>query len=231
MPDFLLALAASDLSLWNLVAEAHWVVKGVMSLLAVMSIFCWYIIGHKYLHVRRATQESKRFLDSFWRTRDIDEIYKHAQSLRTSPISAMFLAGYTELAKLESDQRPDRDKEADLENVERALHRAQTDETTKLETLIPFLATTGSSAPFIGLFGTVFGIMNSFSSLGEQAANIKTVAPGIAEALFATAIGLVAAIPAVIAYNYFQRGIRVQVSRMNTFEKDYLNIVRRHFLS
>lgn len=230
MPDFLLTLAASELNLWSLVSQAHWVVKGVMALLLMMSVFGWYVIGYKYVLIRRATKESTRFMDSFWRSRDIDQIYEQAKRFRNSPISAMFLAGYTELGKLASDDRRDRDKEADLENVERALHRAQTTETTKLESMVPFLATTGSAAPFIGLFGTVWGIMNSFTSMGQKAASIQTVAPGIAEALFATAIGLVAAIPAVMAYNYFQRRIRVQVSHMNTFEKDYLNIVRRHFL-
>jgi biopolymer transport protein TolQ len=231
MPNFLHVLAAGDLNLWGLVLQAHWVVKGVMAILAMMSIVGWYIIGYKYIHVRRASAESTRFLDAFWRTRDIEQIYKLAQGLRNSPISAMFLAGYTELAKLEADRRPERDKEADLENVQRALHRAQTAETMKLETMVPFLATTGSAGPFIGLFGTVWGIMNAFSSLKQNTASIQTVAPGIAEALFATAIGLVAAIPAVMAYNYFQRRIRVQVSEMNTFEQDYLNIIRRHFLS
>ncbi|HWN68236.1 MAG TPA: protein TolQ [Haliangium sp.] len=234
MPNFLHVLAASDLNLWALVLQAHWVVKGVMSILAMMSIVGWYIIGYKYIHVRRASAESAKFLESFWRTRDIEQIYKQAQGLRNSPVSAMFLAGYTELAKLESDRRADRadrDREADLENVQRALHRAQTAETLKLETMVPFLATTGSAGPFIGLFGTVWGIMNAFSSLNQNTASIQTVAPGIAEALFATAIGLIAAIPAVMAYNYFQRRIRVHVSEMNTFEQDYLNIIRRHFLS
>lgn len=231
MPNFLNVLASSDLNLWALVLQAHWVVKGVMVILALMSVVGWYIIGYKYIHVRRANAESARFLESFWRTRDIEQIYKQAQGLRNSPVSAMFLAGYSELAKLEADRRPERDKEADLENVQRALHRAQTAETLKLETMVPFLATTGSAGPFIGLFGTVWGIMNAFSSLNQNTASIQTVAPGIAEALFATAIGLIAAIPAVMAYNYFQRRIRVQVSAMNTFEQDYLNIIRRHFLS
>ncbi|ACY12777.1 protein TolQ [Haliangium ochraceum] len=232
MLDFLHILAAAgQLDLASLILQAHWVVKAVMALLALMSIIGWYIIGSKHIHIRRATKESNKFLESFWRTRDIEQIYKQAKGLQNSPISAMFLAGYTELAKLEADERPTRDKEADLENVERALRRTQTIETTKLENMIPFLATTGSAAPFIGLFGTVWGIMNSFTSLGSGAANIQTVAPGIAEALFATAIGLVAAIPAVMAYNYFTRRIRIQVSHMNTFEQDYLNIIRRHFLS
>ncbi|MEM9488497.1 MAG: protein TolQ [Myxococcota bacterium] len=219
------------MDLWSLISRADWVVKAVMLLLAGMSVMTWYIIGYKYRYLRQATDESNQFLDSFWRSRDIEQIYKHAKQLQRSPISAMFLGGYTELARLTSDGRSDRDREADLENIERALHRAQTTETTKLESMVPFLATTGSAAPFIGLFGTVWGIMNSFTSMTSSAPTLQTVAPGIAEALFATAIGLVAAIPAVMAYNYFQRRIRVQVSHMNTFEKDLLNIIRRHFLT
>ena len=231
IPSVVLAAAADDLSIWSLVTEASPVVKGVMVLLAVMSVFCWYIIGFKYLYVRRAARETDLFNEAFWRSRDIEHIYKAAQGLRNSPVSAMFLAGYSELAKLSSDQSPTRDREADLANIQRSLRKAQTGETTKLETAIPFLATTGASAPFIGLFGTVWGILVSFRSFASlEQVTIKTVGPHIAEALLATAIGLVAAIPAVMAYNYFVRRIRVQVSAMETFEHDYLNIIRRHFL-
>jgi len=223
--------ASSDMSIWSLVSEASAVVKGVMALLAIMSVFCWYIIGFKYLYVRRAARETELFTESFWRSRDIEHIYKAAQGLRNSPVSAMFLAGYSELAKLSADQASGRDREADLANIQRSLRKAQTSETTKLETMIPFLATTGASAPFIGLFGTVWGILVSFRSFAElEQVTIKTVGPNIAEALLATAIGLVAAIPAVMAYNYFVRRIRVQISAMETFEHDYLNIIRRHFL-
>ena len=223
--------ASSDMSIWSLVSEASAVVKGVMALLAVMSVFCWYIIGFKYLYVRRAARETELFTESFWRSRDIEHIYKAAQGLRNSPVSAMFLAGYSELAKLSADQASGREREADLANIQRSLRKAQTSETTKLETMIPFLATTGASAPFIGLFGTVWGILVSFRSFAElEQVTIKTVGPNIAEALLATAIGLVAAIPAVMAYNYFVRRIRVQISAMETFEHDYLNIIRRHFL-
>jgi biopolymer transport protein TolQ len=203
-----------------------------MIMLAIMSIVGWCIITYKYLYIRRATKESKQFQESFWRSRDIEQIYKHAQTLRHSPVSAMFLAGYTELAKLASDDKPGRERESDLDNVQRALRRAQMAETTKLESMIPFLATTASAGPFIGLFGTVWGIMNSFRSIDAAgSATVKTVAPGIAEALLATAIGLIAAIPAVMAYNYFQRKIHVQLREMQSFEQDYLNIIRRHFLN
>jgi biopolymer transport protein TolQ len=241
MQEFLPAAlgVASDLSTWSLIANAGPVVKAVMVLLAIMSAMCWYIIGYKYFYIRRAIKESEMFFESFWRSRDIEQIYKHAQGLRRSPISVMFLAGYTELAKLVNDAGAGaggaegrRDRDADLENVARALRKAQTAETTKLETAVPILATTGSAAPFIGLFGTVWGIMSSFREIAvTKKAGIDTVAPGIAEALIATAIGLVAAIPAVMAYNYFQRRVRVLVSEMQTFEQDYLNIIRRHFLS
>ena len=143
----------------------------------------------------------------------------------------MFVAGYTELAKLNADERMKNDREGNLENIERALRKAQTVETTRLESMTPFLATTGSAAPFIGLFGTVIGIMTAFQSIsGKGNATLDTVGPHIAEALFATAIGLVAAVPAVMAYNYFVRRIRVLRSEMETFEQDYLNIIKRHFL-
>jgi biopolymer transport protein TolQ len=233
MQEFLplVTAAAGDLDTWSLIANAGPVVKVVMALLAAMSVVSWYIIGYKYLYFRRAIDESQRFIDAFWRSKDIEQIYKQAQSLRRSPISAMFLGGYTELAKLINDNDPDPDRDADLENVKRALRRTSLHETTKLETAVPFLATTGSAAPFIGLFGTVWGIMASFREIGAtRQAGIDVVAPGIAEALIATAIGLVAAIPAVMAYNYFQRRTRVVLSQMETFEHDYLNIIRRHFL-
>jgi biopolymer transport protein TolQ len=184
------------------------------------------------MYLRRAATESNRFLDSFWRSRDIEQIYKQAQALRNSPISQMFVAGYTELAKLASDENLKEDREGNLANIERALRRAQLHETTKLESMVPFLATTGSAAPFIGLFGTVIGIMFAFVEISEAAgaATLKVVGPHIAEALFATAIGLVAAIPAVMAFNFFMRRIRVLRSEMSTFEQDYLNIIKRHFL-
>jgi biopolymer transport protein TolQ len=220
-----------DLSTWSLITGASPTVKGVMILLAIMSLVGWYIIGFKYLFVRRAARETEVFNESFWRSREIEQIYKHAQALRHSPVSAMFLAGYAELAKLTQDGGHQRDREADLANIQRALRKTQTAEITRLETAIPFLATTGSAAPFIGLFGTVWGILTSFRAIGAmETVTLKGIAPLIAEALFATAIGLVAAIPAVMAYNYFVRRIRVQVSAMETFEQDYLNIIRRHFL-
>ena len=233
-------ILAANLDIGELFAHAHWIVKAVMILLAVMFLIGAYIIFYKTLYIRRASSESDRFIESFWRSRDIEQIYKQAQALRNSPISQMFVAGYTELAKLASDEALRGDREGNLANIERALRRAQTVEGTKLESMVPFLATTGSAAPFIGLFGTVMGILFAFMDLSKPdpnnpmkkaaAATLDAVGPHIAEALFATAIGLVAAIPAVMAYNYFMRRIKVLRSEMETFEQDYLNIIKRHFL-
>ena len=222
----------ASLDVAHLFNQAHWIVKGVMIGLAVMFVVGLYIIIYKTLYLRRASGESERFTESFWRSRDIEQIYKQAQALRNSPISQMFVAGYTELAKLSSDEALKEDREGNLANIERALRRAEVSETTKLESMVPFLATTGSAAPFIGLFGTVVGIMFAFVDLSNATggATLKVVGPHIAEALFATAIGLVAAIPAVMAYNFFTRRIRVLRSEMSTFEQDYLNIIKRHFL-
>jgi biopolymer transport protein TolQ len=233
-PTHAASVLAANLDIPRLFNQAHWIVKGVMILLAVMFIIGLYIILYKRMYIGRAAGESARFTDSFWKSRDIEQIYKQAQALRNSPISQMFVAGYTELAKLQGDPELKDDREGNLANIERALRRAQTVETTKLESMVPFLATTGSAAPFIGLFGTVVGILFAFLDIADSkeasAASLKTVGPHIAEALFATAVGLVAAIPAVMAYNYFQRRIRVLRSEMEMFEQDYLNIIKRHFL-
>lgn len=226
----LAAPAAKTLDYWDLIKNASGVVMGVMVVLVIMSLIGWYIIGYKYFFFYRAIRQSDQFEEAFWRGRDIQQIFNTAQGLKHSPLSAMFLAGYSELSKLQQGGAST-DRDGDLENVERALGKTLLKELTRLESSVPFLATTGSAAPFIGLFGTVWGIMNSFRAIGAmKSASVANVAPGIAEALIATAIGLVAAIPAVMAYNYFQRKIRVLSSEMETFSKDFLNIVRRHFL-
>jgi biopolymer transport protein TolQ len=225
---------AASLDIVGLFNQAHWIVQAVMILLAGMFVIGVYIIIYKRMYLGRAASESARFTEAFWRSRDIEQIYKQAQALRNSPVSQMFIAGYTELAKLQADAAMKDDRDGNLANIERALRRSQLTATLKLESGVPFLATTGSAAPFIGLFGTVLGIMFAFidisASSSASAASIKTVGPHISEALFATAIGLVAAIPSVMAYNYFQRRIRVLRAEMETFEQDYLNIIKRHFL-
>jgi biopolymer transport protein TolQ len=221
-----------------LVMQASPTVKLVMLVLAMMSLVCWFIIGAKLFRLGRATRQSNKFLDLFWEsgrgqawTADrLETIYAQLSTVSTSPLAKVFRAGYVELARV-LGSAGGRGGEGDLDNVERALRRASINEVTILETMVPFLATTGSTAPFVGLFGTVWGIMNSFIEIGgKKSASLDVVAPGIAEALIATAIGLVAAIPAVMAYNYFLRRIHVLQTEMDAFQSDYLNIVRRHFL-
>lgn len=236
-PTHVSSTLAAKLDIAHLFKQAHWIVQLVMVVLAIMFVVGLYIIIYKRLYIGRASAESARFIEAFWKSRDIEQIYKQAQSLRNSPISQMFIAGYTELAKLHSDEALKDDREGNLANIERALRRAQTAETTKLESMVPFLATTGSAAPFIGLFGTVMGILFAFMDLSAPTAGgsaaqatLDKVGPHIAEALFATAIGLVAAIPAVMAFNYFMRRIKVLRAEMETFSQDYLNIIKRHFL-
>ena len=231
------AVAAEErLDIISLIFAASPVVKGVLLLLALMSVASWYVIGSKALYLGRALSRSSEFLEAFWKTQRLDDVWKMTEESSPSPVSEVFRAGYVELAKLRrrrTEQGAQADPEThlgDLESIQRALDRARTTAVTEMEHRVPLLATTASAAPFIGLFGTVWGIMNSFRSIGAKgAANLATVAPGIAEALVATAIGLVAAIPAVMAYNYFVRRIRVVSADMETFASDFLNIVRRRF--
>jgi biopolymer transport protein TolQ len=224
-----------SLDILSLIMNASGVVMGVLFLLISLSVVSWFIIGYKALYFSRAQAQSVRFLDIFWQAKRLDAVYQEAESLPTSPLAQMFRAGYVELTKVTASKQQssagNMHEAGDIENVERALRRSYNVEMTTLESLIPFLATTGSAGPFVGLFGTVWGIMNSFRSIGAKgAANLSTVAPGIAEALIATAIGLVAAIPAVMAFNYFTRKVKVLSSEMESFSNDFLNITKRHFL-
>ncbi len=224
--------AGAGLDIVALIGQSSGVVLAVLIMLVGLSVISWYIIGYKAYYLRRAQGESIEFLESFWQSKRLDAIYQVSENLKRSPISQLFRAGYVELSKLKSGQEDGTlvAQLGGLENIERALRRAQTSETTQLESMVPFLATTGSIAPFVGLFGTVWGIMNAFINIGaSQSATLATVAPGIAEALIATAIGLVAAIPAVMAFNYFSTRIRVLSAEMESFSNDFLNIVKRHF--
>jgi len=229
--------AALSLDPIELVLGATIVVKLVMLLLVIFSVVSWYIIAYKWFAIRQAQKQSNEFMEIFWSSKRLDAIYQASEELKRSSIGQIFKAGYIELSKLKGSkdsEKPEKEKKqtdlGDIENVERALTRASMSEITHLEKMVSFLATVGSTAPFVGLFGTVWGIMNSFSSIGAQgSANLAVVAPGIAEALIATAIGLVAAIPAVIAYNYFLQRIKVLKSEMDNFMNDFLNIVKRHF--
>ena len=224
--------AGKELDLFQLVLSSTGVVLFVLFLLIAFFVVTTFVIGYKGFQLTQAAKESEAFLDDFFQTKRLAEVYERAKDLRRSPVAAMFRAGYLELMRLTKQaEKEGSDGERDLENIERALRRSQIAETTTLEALTPFLATVGSAAPFIGLFGTVWGIMDAFRNIGNKgSANLVTVAPGIAEALIATAIGLVAAIPAVMAYNYFARRLKVLVGEMDTFSNDFLNLVKRSYL-
>lgn len=226
---------ADALDPMHLIMEASTTVQAVMLILVLMGVGCLFISGAKLVRFMQATSASRKFLDRFWdgeadwTTERLEALYSQVGQYDASPIAAAFRAGYVELARVMGGGRV---QSGDIHNVERALERTSASEMTSLETLLPFLATTGSTAPFIGLFGTVWGIMNSFLNITQSdSVGLDVVAPGIAEALIATAIGLVAAIPAVMAYNFFIRRIQVLESELGAFTKDYLNIVRRHFLN
>jgi len=212
------------------------VVKLVLFILLYFSVVSWAIIFYKLLQVHRANSESERFLEFFWKAKRFDAINAQLDRFANSPLTVLFNEGYGEMKKLMEKGEEKQDPTiistelGGIDNISRALRRATTSEITRLEKYLTFLATTGSTAPFIGLFGTVWGIMTAFKGIGETgSASLAVVAPGIAEALIATAIGLVAAIPAVMGYNHFQQKIRVLIAEMDSFSTEFLNIVQRTF--
>jgi biopolymer transport protein TolQ len=214
----------------ELVLNAGPVVKLVLLVLVYLSVVSWAIIFYKMRVIHRATRDSERFLEFFWAKKRFDVIGQGLKEFPYSPLTVLFREGFQELLKGRQRQEED-EVSADLgraENVARALRRATTLEIHRLEKFLTFLASTGSAAPFIGLFGTVWGIMGSFMGIGETgSASLAVVAPGISEALLATAIGLVAAIPAVIAYNHFINKVNILTGEMDNFSQEFLNIVER----
>lgn len=225
----------AEVDLIKLLTSSRGIVLGVVILLLLLVALCIFVIIFKFIQITMAQSQSVAFLDKFWKSKRLDDIYRVAENAKSSPIAAMFRAGYIELSKVkksqaEGDNASMHDKLGDSDNVERALARAKLAETTKLENLLPFLATTGSAAPFIGLFGTVFGIMEAFLNIAAAGqAELSEVSQPIAEALVTTALALASAVPAVVAYNYFQRRLKVLGSEMSNFGSDYMNIVKRHF--
>ncbi|HOP41040.1 MAG TPA: protein TolQ [Geobacteraceae bacterium] len=210
------------------------VVIAVLLVLCFFSVVSLGIIFFKFRQVYRANSQSEKFLDFFWKVKRFDAINEQLDRFTDSPLAVLFSEGFAELKKLmeRGEEREPQDTISTdlggLDNVARALRRATTSEITRLERYLTFLATTGSTAPFIGLFGTVWGIMTAFKGIGETgSASLAVVAPGIAEALIATAVGLVAAIPAVMGYNHFQHKIKVLIAEMDSFSTEYLNIVQR----
>jgi len=214
------------------------IVTAVLIILVLFSIGSWAVIIYKLLQFRKAFIKSTNFINMFWESKKLDEIYENSAKYSESPVARVFRAGYIEMIKVKKKLEKQEvetgsmgDELSGMDNITRAMKRSHTAEITRLESLVPLLATTGSTTPFIGLFGTVWGIMVAFQDIGKMgSANLATVAPGISEALIATATGLAAAIPAVIAYNYFNSKIKVLDAEMESFTSDFLNIIKRHFM-
>ncbi len=218
----------------GIIKDGSFIELAVLGLLVSVSALSWALIVMKSVQLSRARSQSVTFLDTFWKASRLEAIYQKAQSLEASPLSKVFKAGYEELSKLahakQTEEGAMSERLGGIENVERALHRASTSEIMELESRVAFLGTVGSAAPFVGLFGTVIGILNAFNTIADKGnASLATVAAPIGNALFATAAGLFAAIPAVVAYNSFVSRIRVFDTEMSNFSSDFLNIVKRHF--
>jgi len=213
------------------------VAVGVLVLLGVFSLVSWAIIIYKGLALHRAHVESETFLQVFRKSSKFSEVNSVCVQLKASPLVGVFQAGYLEVnqqvrggSQGSAAAAQGKPTVKSLESLSRALARAATVEATRLERRVSFLATTASVTPFIGLFGTVWGIMDAFGDIGRMgSANLAVVAPGISEALITTAMGLLAAIPAAVFYNFYSSRIRVLTSMMDDFALEFLNIVERHF--
>ena len=215
--------------------QTGWIAKIVLVILLLFSLASWSVILAKWRELSTARRASERFLRVFRKSSRLSEAAEAAPQHRSSPLAAMFQAGYTELeAGIRATRRAGASdselKLRSLDGVSRALERAVGSEVERLQRALPLLATTASVTPFIGLFGTVWGIMNTFRAIGATGStSILTVAPGIAEALVNTAAGLLAAIPAVIAYNHLLADARHLRRRMDDFALEFLNLVERNF--
>lgn len=217
-----------NMSVWSLISHASLVVQLVMLTLVAASVISWVMIFQRSTAIRAAKRALDNFEDRFWSGIDLSKLYRQVGSNPDpdSGLEQIFRAGFKEFSRLR--QQPGVDPDAVMDGVSRAMRVAISREEEKLETALPFLATVGSTSPYIGLFGTVWGIMNSFLGLSQvQQATLATVAPGIAEALIATAIGLFAAIPAVIAYNRFSARGEMLIGRYYTFADEFQAILHR----
>jgi len=237
-------MPSQEINLIQMIRSSGLMVNFVLLLLLSFSFMSWTIIFIKYRYIRSAFKESAMFTEYFWKSRDLAEAFVKAKQLLRSPIAQVFRIGYVELKNVSQtgtsanpqaqnpETPPINARFAGIDNVSRALRRASNTEITRITQMVPFLATTGNTAPFIGLFGTVWGIMNSFHGIGLRgSATLAVVAPGISEALIATAAGLAAAIPSVIAFNYFMQKIRIIETELQSFSADFLNIIERDVLT
>lgn len=228
-----------QLSISSMILHAGPVGQFVMLTLLIFSLISWAIVFTKFRLFRNVKLDSEEFLETFWSSNNLSEAYEIAEDFEYSPEAVVFTAGYNELQKINRVRADDDSSNetlemqmATLDNLKRAIRKAENQEISELGRALPFLATTGSATPFIGLFGTVWGIMASFHDIGMRgSASLAVVAPGISEALVVTAAGLAVAIPAVIAYNFFSAKLDRIDGDMQNFSTDFLNLVERDLLS
>ncbi len=226
---------SGELSVWNLVMHAGPVVKVVLALLGLLSVMSWAVIFNKWRLYRKTRREAEEFSTAFWGGKDMDAVLAGIpQRYPDSPLPNIFQAGYREFMRQKRDATQTQAMRkiiagGGLDGIRRALDAALSREMERLARHLAFLATVGSTSPFIGLFGTVWGIMNAFQGIAlTKNTSLAAVAPGIAEALVATAFGLVAAIPAVVAYNKFTADLKRMAANMEQFSSEFLNIVSRY---
>jgi biopolymer transport protein TolQ len=224
------AEVAANQNLLDLIWRSSFIAKLVLLTLLGFSVLSWGIIITKYLAFARAEKQTNAFLALFRRSSRLAEVQASCQTYKESPLAGVFLAGYQEIDK-QVQKNPDSPNNIkSIAAIGRALQRACISETTRLESGVGWLASTASASPFIGLFGTVVGIIIAFEGLSlSTQASIQAVAPGIAEALIATAAGIAAAVPAALAYNHFLNKIKVLTSEMDDFSLEFLNLVERNF--
>jgi biopolymer transport protein TolQ len=230
-----------QLSIFDMITHAGPIGQLVMFTLLIFSIVSWTIVIMKARLFRKVRLDSEDFLETFWNSSNLNEANSAASEFEYSPQAAVFIAGFGELQKInkirnrKEETRVNETLEmqlATMDNLKRAVRKAETQKISQLGSSLSFLATTGSATPFIGLFGTVWGIMASFHDIGQRgSASLAVVAPGISEALVATAAGLAVAIPAVIFFNFFSNKLEVVVGQVSNFSTDFLNLVERDLMS
>ena len=224
------SVANMDFSVWSLFLRADWVVKAVMVLLVLASIWCWAIIFEKVMGLKRLNAGADEFEAVFWSGGSLDQLYDRIGAQPREPMSAVFVAAMREWRRQPSRGfgALDSARASLAERIDRVMQITLGREMERAERHMTFLATTGSTAPFIGLFGTVWGIMNSFQAIAlSKNTNLAVVAPGIAEALFATALGLLAAIPAVVAFNKLSKDLDRYAGRLESFSGEFSAILSR----
>jgi biopolymer transport protein TolQ len=224
-------------SAFDSILQASPIVQFTLFILIALSVICWGIGWSKFMQLKRLRQANDVFFNKFWKANSLDSLYDEVDTFNDSSLARVFKAAYIEMKRMAESPNLNRSTEENakpllqgIDNLERAIRKSTENEIAAMESRLTVLATTGSTGPFIGLFGTVWGIMGSFHKIGATgSASLAVVAPGISEALVATAIGLAAAIPAVVLYNNFIAKIRREEIELNNFSTDFLNIVKRNF--